>query len=929
MKLSTHIVLRLIVPLGTGMVILGVLTLAVIFSQSPGWISKIEASIKDNQVAAFAQRARTRALVVQAAINGYSADAQVAGAYTRDLLGLGGTASPALPVTRSYTNYFGALLDGRDPPQPTDPLTSFYFSVDVTTAAQFNAVPTNTTVLDNSFRALLANKPNVQAWQLGLPDKSWRRFPYAYKPNDYYRQQNPCQTSPDPVPPEVRNAVGYIPLCRNWYILSKAAAEKAGASVNGVGPTIFTPPYRDTSNKRVKIGSAVSVVGAAGTAVAALSVDVQIDFITDQLTKNPVLTNGYIFMMDAAGNMVVYPTNKAPSSIPDIYNQTLSIADLEFGGSTTLLQSFLTTVRSIAGQNNTAQITKPGSSDSWYVAANPVSGTSYYVVSMVPAGDITALSSQMRMRTTIFGIVAGVVMLVALVAAIVIAWRVITRETDKVLRPIAELGNWLTSVSEADLSRELGNKAPVSAEINIIHDHFKNLLIAIRFGNEAYYANDLNRALSNYEAAERMMVQFRNERGRGICLNNKGNTYKQMDHHFREALNAYTLAIQNAEALIAEEKSPSKKQAYEIVLANRQMNLGVLYKEYEPATPETISKAEFYFSESLRLHRKNDNVEGIAQVSGNLGQLYLSVDRVSEAAQLLDDSYTVCRERGNEISLQYAMMNMGILAEHVGHLDEAIAWYSYVLQHFKTVVYFVQRFCYEHLIRIYESEGVNRKDLADALRELGMPIFGNVTEQGSSGVKDVAFVLDCSGSMAGAYIRACRESIISILTDFTDDGDRISLTTFQDTARRVFALTMRTRDSLPSMVNSVTYDTATGGTTAFWDALHQAIVGIAEANQGGSSGRKIWVVALTDGYDNASNKASRVNVLNALRSHNYIGLVVITVGSLSNEHEIREACHVSRDGGLLIRAEASSEAIRDAFGRAARLMTGHLNVESL
>ncbi|RUS28658.1 hypothetical protein BC938DRAFT_481626 [Jimgerdemannia flammicorona] len=84
----------------------------------------------------------------------------------------------------------------------------------------------------------------------------------------------------------------------------------------------------------------------------------------------------------------------------------------------------------------------------------------------------------------------------------------------------------------------------------MIHEHFKNLLIAVRFGNEAYYAGDLDRALANmqYEAAERVMIQFRNQRGRGVCLNNKGNkgnTLKHMGTRFNEALNMYNLAIQN------------------------------------------------------------------------------------------------------------------------------------------------------------------------------------------------------------------------------------------------------------------------------------------------------------------------------------------------------------------------------------------------
>ncbi|RUP46132.1 hypothetical protein BC936DRAFT_147313 [Jimgerdemannia flammicorona] len=47
-----------------------------------------------------------------------------------------------------------------------------------------------------------------------------------------------------------------------------------------------------------------------------------------------------------------------------------------------------------------------------------------------------------------------------------------------------------------------------------------------------------------------MMLHFGNERGRGVCLNNKGNVYKQMDNHFAEALDAYNLAIQNGKCVL-------------------------------------------------------------------------------------------------------------------------------------------------------------------------------------------------------------------------------------------------------------------------------------------------------------------------------------------------------------------------------------------
>ncbi|RUS31544.1 LOW QUALITY PROTEIN: hypothetical protein BC938DRAFT_477599, partial [Jimgerdemannia flammicorona] len=315
----------------------------------------------------------------------------------------------------------------------------------------------------------------------------------------------------------------------------------------------------------------------------------------------------------------------------------------------------------------------------------------------------------------------------------------------------------------------------------------------------------------HYEAAERMMVQFRNERGRGVCLNNKGNALKQMGNRFNEALDMYNLAIQNAESLANLEKDPSRKAAYEIVLANRLMNLGVLYKEYEPQSDTNQANAEQHLQRSLNLHRKNDSVEGIAQVSGNLGQLYMDIGRAAEAATLITDAYETVKKRGNHVSIQYAAMNMGMLADRNEKPEEAVAWYTYVLQRYDTIVAYVQRFCVEEVIRICESPSFNRPALAVSVREVGEPLFGRGLEM-SSTAKDVAFVLDCSGSMAGSYIRACRQSLTDIISKYTFPGDRLSLTTFQHRMQVVWSLQPRDETM---MINLVQTRTQTDGATAF------------------------------------------------------------------------------------------------------------------
>lgn len=141
-------------------------------------------------------------------------------------------------------------------------------------------------------------------------------------------------------------------------------------------------------------------------------------------------------------------------------------------------------------------------------------------------------------------------------------------------------------------------------------------------------------------------------------------------------LNGFSRLLTQAYNLSRLETDNARRAAYEIVLANRYINLGVLYKDSNPSTPEKLETAEKKFLKSLELHRTLDNLEGIAQVSGNLGQLYLDTGRTNEAANLIRDAYDIVQKRGNPISIQYAAMNMGMLADRTNKLEEAIAWYT-------------------------------------------------------------------------------------------------------------------------------------------------------------------------------------------------------------------------------------------------------------
>ncbi|KAJ3323548.1 hypothetical protein HDU76_013611 [Blyttiomyces sp. JEL0837] len=450
-----------------------------------------------------------------------------------------------------------------------------------------------------------------------------------------------------------------------------------------------------------------------------------------------------------------------------------------------------------------------------------------------------------------------------------------------------------------------------------------------------------------------------------------------MDDRFNQAVTAYNTAIEIAESLIFLEHDPVKRRGLQVVLANRVSNLGVLWKDVsttaQPVPPpahvanntdrdrkyplphadgyllpgaggatssssssssssttlassskplpaplpftETQQRAKDLFMRSLDLHRAVDNLEGIAQVSGNIGQLYLDVNNIPEAANYIRDGYDIivksAKTNGMDpIAMQYACMNMGYLADRQGRPSEAVTFYLYVLQRFDVVV---------------------SPELAKAVRAVAEPVFGHLDTTSGSTVKakDLMLVLDCSGSMSGGFIRACRTSIIDILENFCNPEDSVGLQTFNNTVTTVFPLTPTKREVLPYLVHRVQSETECNGGTAFLDAVNMAIRSMAMTITPNSFTRETWVVALTDGDDNCSRTtANDLKLL--LRANPRVGLMVITVGRLRYEATIRDVLSVAGSRGLLINCDQSSDAIRKAFVKVVKvLMTGNLKVETL
>ncbi|KAI9353794.1 hypothetical protein BDR26DRAFT_849248 [Obelidium mucronatum] len=948
MKFQTQIVVRLILPIIVGFILIGFSAILVFFLRVPPQINSLQAELQTNEIAHFSANAKGAATLVNNIFLDFADQIEASAVMARDLLGLDGSKQdPFVNSTSVYPSYFAAQLDNVDPPLPPVPGdVSAYYRNNITTLNQFKAIqPDPTSVLDNIFRASVLYQPRNRGIQIGFRDEGWRIYPQVYNLATFNARNNTFCNGQN-VPAELRGSAGFNPRCRQFYIAATTAYPiSQPAPASGLTKPVFTNPYPAAVSGQLLVSASVSLY-RGGSFYGVIALQILIESLASKLANTPIMKNGYIYIIDRDGTIIMYPKSKTNHNI---YNADLTtpLASVEFNNNTALTSTFLNQIKSTVDKNLTGTYTKDNG-QVWTFAAATVSATNHILVVTAPNSDIDALADSMRTSYLSLLSTSLTVTILSTLLAAYFSFRIANGLARRIMQPITDMAKRLGEIADNKLDFEFESRPLLSRELNNVNDNFRNLLTAVRFGNKAYYADNLHVALENYLSAEALMIRLGNLRGEGVCANNLGNVYRMLEGEFPKAVASYNRAVEIATLMLESPKNDAETQtALRTVLANRLNNMGVLFKENMfngTLSIQDSATAESFFEKSLALHRQTDNMEGIAQVSGNLGQLYLTINKIDKAAVLITDAFHVVRLRNdNPIALQYACLNMGLLCEARKEFSEAVTWYLYVLQRFKIVVKFVQKMVVQRLIALCEEtdpkKGANRPALAKSLQKLAAPLFGAVEGSSSgsgvvrshTGPKNITFVLDVSGSMSGGFIKTCRKSIKDIINDNCSGKDTLSLIKFDHRFSEVFSNQMK---SIPGQLESMLYNidnrTQTEGGTAFYDAISFAVQKVSTAPL--TMGDK-WVIALTDGDDFSPHKvASLINIKQILLTNKNIGLIVITVGSLNNEAEIRSMLvDVGDKKGLLIRSEANSGGIKDAFGKAVKIMQqgGDVNVESL
>ena len=737
-------------------------------------------------------------------------------------------------------------------------------------------------ILDNVWRSLFWSNTKYQGLYIGYEDGLFRHFPYMVL-SHYPSYAYTCLSNN-------QHTVGYDPRCRGWYIAAKEDQTKIH----------FTEPYSDAGTGDILI-SAAHAVHDNNIFIGAVSIDISMGDLASVILTETILDNGYTYLLDTRDNIIVYPNLE--------YDQLYSVFDLEFTSQTerTAFQQIFTDMKeSTIGSQN---FIKNG--NDWLIIYGKVEGTDYIISMVVPYSDI-------KKSVTIINVLVGVcigisvlIMIITTILMIIISVYTNVIISKKITDPLKQFTNVTTSITQDHLDIELGDINAGAPEISSIYKNFQYLIKAVRFANEKYAENNLALAYKNYLEVEKMLLKLENKKGLGVVYNNIGivlKDLKEISNHLSMAKEYFDKAIANATEL---QDSAIKKQDnctvtfFAITLANRYMNLGIYYTELSETT-----KAMKMFDTSIHIHKHTDNKLGEIKTMGNMGNLLMNIGKLedafsiySEAYQVAFDRYTKNKIEQNAELLQYASFNMGLYYKRTENYNKARRYLDQAISVKKRIQTNFKNACLFNLSEVHTLLGNTT---------LSKELISTLTKP-----KHIIFVLDCSGSMDGSPIQQCRKSITTIIRNYLTCGDTVSLMIFSNEVRWVFQKTLM-EGNQDNMIYKTKHNTQIGGRTAFYDAVYTSI-------RSSIKDDNTWIVALTDGEDNASTHTYQ-NVADDVRRYN-VNIVLITVGKLKTIRYLKYITDSSRSGMLIQTTDI--QGIREAFSQAIDVINrGQVNIET-
>lgn len=872
MKIGNLLILTIVLPIFLGSMVIMLSSVIPINLAPDGWNNSTQIFVSEASVTTSQTQISYLATYISTFFNQTDNDIKVISSFINSKLN----------IKTNYDTYFGVgSIDNRTPPYDaySYPFFSSTYINNISSASNLTSLSNysymDSSIYDDVFRAVYKSSNLYTGVYFGFQENGfYRYYPYVSF-NSYPSFTYTCYYNNE-------TTTGYDPRCRIWYSIAENDDN-----------IHLTTPYVDALTGNILITSSKRVMNGS-TLIGVIGMDYSMNKINDIITNDT-------YLIDSTGLLVSYPTGSS------IYNVENTISSTVWD---TILSSYTIT-------SNVMNVTK--NNVPHVLIYQYIPEQKYYLVMMYPhSNDITKANIIFSNVNTIVktGMITVVVLLGVSLICVLMAVILLSR---KYAKTIIQLSRDIEAIGKPNLQVELQERAPVSAEFTNVNKNFGNLLIAVKFGNDAYYDGDLNKAMELYNKAEELMKIMKNARGLSICYNNKANVYTQFGN-ITEGERLYLESIRIIQELLNKETDRDTILAYKVMLSYRNMNLGVLYKD-----SGKFDLAHDILHISLKYAREADNGIGISKISGNLGQLYLQQNNIRKATEVIYDMYNIVKDNSkyDDITLQYALMNLGLLEMYNKNYLKAGTYFNKVLYEHQQLDVYIKQVSIDCMYKILLETG--NVEQANAIKSHTSKLLEQQLQKVSN---NVLFVLDCSGSMAGARIAQCKSSITDIVTNYLTENDIISLFVFNENIHEIFR--NNTKQQLDTIIKSINRIAANGG-TAFYDALMQVIHKNYELSNNNESR---WIVALTDGED--TNSKQNYNDVIDLLKQKPTNLIIITVGELPTRDKIQKICNsinsntksVGKIGKLVEIANGRAD-IEIVFKKVIQVITGQLHVDSL
>lgn len=191
---------------------------------------------------------------------------------------------------------------------------------------------------------------------------------------------------------------------------------------------------------------------------------------------------------------------------------------------------------------------------------------------------------------------------------------------------------------------------------------------------------------------------------------------------------------------------------------------------------------------------------------------------------------------------------------------------------------------------------------------------------GAGGPKRVAFLVDYSGSMSGAKIKAAVENVLTVFETHISGEDSAMLIHFTNKVYVDFDLLPKSghEEMMRAKISALTNP---NNTTAFYDSIARAMDAF-----NARPTKNDWIVALTDGEDNGSSLSEHSIKARLHSPSNDVNLIVIGVGE-DVKTGLLEGLAKATKQGMYVFAKGDKKSIDDAFGKAIAVIQGQIILE--